>query len=389
MTRQFTIPRRLTVLLLAVCLLLPTGCHAEQPSVLKEAMRIAGLSFRERLPLQYADQFAIDRYDGGYSLISVADGARYLILPPDGKRPEKLDNTVKVLRRPSGGIYLAATAAMAAFEALDCGSAVRFSGIQEKDWYIDYAKNAMNSGEMLYAGKYREPDYEMLLTGGCELAIESTMIEHSPEVREKLEELGIPVFVDYSSYEKHPLGRSEWVKVYGELLGKTDEADALFEEQSDRLASVGSHPDTGKTVVFFYINSAGQAVTRKSGDYVSKMIELAGGRNAFSDLDTGNATSTVRIELERFFATAKDADIFIYDSTIGNEPQTIADLTAKSELLAECRAVKEGQVWCAADNLFQATLKLGDVIADFHAVFSGAADGQPPKYLYRLEDDAV
>ena len=32
------------------------------------------------------------------------------------------------------------------------------------------------------------------------------MIYHNPEVKEKLEEFGIPVLVEHSSYESHPLG---------------------------------------------------------------------------------------------------------------------------------------------------------------------------------------
>ena len=77
---------------------------------------------------------------------------------------------------------------------------------------------------MLYAGKYRMPDYELILSKGCDLAIENTMIFHDPEVKEKLEELGIPVIVETSSYESDPLGRLEWIKLYGALFGKEKEA---------------------------------------------------------------------------------------------------------------------------------------------------------------------
>ena len=60
------------------------------------------------------------------------------------------------------------------------------------------------------------------------LAVESTMILHSPKVQEMIEDLDIPVFVDYSSYESHPLGRTEWIKVYGAMLNKEKEAEAIF-----------------------------------------------------------------------------------------------------------------------------------------------------------------
>ena len=57
----------------------------------------------------------------------------------------------------------------------------------------------MKSGSMLYAGKYNEPDYELILKEGCNFALENTMIGHNPEVKEKLESLGIPVMVERSA----------------------------------------------------------------------------------------------------------------------------------------------------------------------------------------------
>ena len=105
----------------------------------------------------------------------------------------------------------------------------------------------MDAGEILYAGKYNAPDFERILSSSCGLAVESTMINHVPEVREKLEELGVPVLVDQSSYEPHPLGRTEWIKLYGALLGKEDEAERLFAEQAAYLDAVSyTHLDVYK-----------------------------------------------------------------------------------------------------------------------------------------------
>ena len=59
----------------------------------------------------------------------------------------------------------------------------------------------MDNGSILYAGKYSAPDYEQILDTGCNCSIQSTMIYHSPEIKENLEKFGIPVLVDHSSYE--------------------------------------------------------------------------------------------------------------------------------------------------------------------------------------------
>lgn len=360
-----------------------TSC-TDTEKITEKPYETEDLIFKERAELSYANQFAIDRYEDGYSIISVADGNRYLIVPEGKTVPEKIDKSIKVINRPSENIYLAATSAMGIFEALDCGNAVKFSGTKADDWYIDYARNAMEAGSMLYAGKYREPDYELLISEKCGLSIQSTMIEHTPEVKEKLEELGITVFVDYSSYESHPLGRSEWIKVYGELLDKADVAEKIFKEQTAQIDSEG-YEITGKTAVFFYISNSGQAVTRKSGDYVTKMIELAGGENIFKELGDDNASSAVTMEMEKFYMTAKDADFIIYNSTIGGEINNLDELISKNKLLADFKAVKDGNVWCTKNNLFQETMKLGAVISDFNKIFTGKYSESPPQFLYKLE----
>lgn len=375
----------------AVCLLLASACgNAVESSVDHQPVSIKGLSLAERVDLMYADQFAIDRYDGGYALISVADGGRYLVIPEGKEAPDGLAKDIKIIERPADHIYLAATAAMSFFDALGCGGNIQFSGTKAEDWCIDYAKEAMERGDMLYAGKYREPDYELLLDQGCRLSVQSTMIEHNPEVKEKLIELGIPVFVDYSSYESHPLGRCEWIKVYGELTDQADTAQRLFLEQTEKLKAIEKQKtDTGKTVAFFYISNSGQAVTRKPGDYVSKMMGLAGGNNIFQDIDSDSATSTMMMEMEQFYTTAKDADIIIYNNDIGKDVHSIEDLIAKNQLLADFKAVKNGNVWCTKENLFQETMKIGEIIADFNAVFSGTAEENPPTFMFPLEREAA
>ena len=375
------------VLCCIISLIIPVmfvSCGSEK-SLSEKPAEIDGLVFEERAELKYADQFEIDRYKDGYSLIQTGNGSRYLIVPEGKTAPERLDSDIRVISRPVQDIYIAATSSMGIFEALGCGDAVKFSGTKAEDWYIDYARKAMEQGDMLYAGKYRQPDYELLLSGGCGLSIQSTMIEHSPEVKEKLEELGIMVFIDYSSYESHPLGRSEWIKVYGEIMGKAEDAERIFNQQADYLKDTKGFESTGKTAVFFYISNSGQAVTRKSGDYVTKMIELAGGENVFSGLGKGSSSSAVTMEMEKFYETAKDADFIIYNSTIGGEINSVDELISKNSLLSDFKAVKEDNVWCTRNNLFQETMKLGAVISDFNSVFTGNAENNSPQFLYKLE----
>ena len=362
-------------------LLLPSCSKKDKIS--DTPLEINGLQFVERVQNVYATQFAIDRYNDNYSVIHTAEGVSYLLVPKDKKVPENLNTNIKILYTPVENVYMPATAVMGLFDALQCGKSVRFTGTKTDGWYIDYPKKALENGNMLYAGKYSQPDYELLLSENCQLAIESTMIEHTPDVREKLEELGITVFVDYSSYENHPLGRCEWIKVYGEMLHQSENAQNLFEAQQDKVINI-QNTATKKTVAYFYINNKGQIVTRKSDDYISKMIEMAGGENIFRNLESENFSS-VTMDMESFYVTAKDADILIYNSTTSGEIHHIDELIAKNSLFRDFKAVKENKVWCTHNNLYQESMKLGDVIADFNHIFTDTTKDYPPKFLYSLD----
>lgn len=361
--------------------------HAQESD--SEAPALPGLTWDHALELSYADQFSVDYYEGGYKLFTIEGDGEFLLVP-DGEEapedlPDDLPDDITVLSHTPQSIYLVATSAMDFFCGLDALDAISLSGTNADGWYIDAAKQALEDGSIAFAGKYSAPDYEQILAAGCDLAIESTMIYHKPEVKEKLEELGIPVMVEHSSYESHPLGRTEWVKLYGALLGKEDEAEALFEEQASQLKSLENMENTGKTVAFFYINSMGAANVRKAGDYVSKMIDLAGGQYIFRDLGADEeGQSTMNMGMEDFYAGAKDADYIIYNSTIDGELKSLDELLKKSALLKDFKAVKEGNVWCLTKSMFQETTCLGDVIMDMHRMLT-EEDPQGLTYLYRLE----
>src|SRR5699024_4462878 len=255
------------------------------------------------MELSYAREFAVDYYKKDYALITISDGSQYLVIPEGETEPSDLSEEIVVLQKPVENIYLVASAVMDMFVSLDSLDSIRFSGLQENGWYIEDARKAMQSEDILYAGKYSAPDYEKILEEGCDLAIENTMIYHTPEVQEQLEKFGIPVLVDYSSYEENPLGRTEWVKLYGLLTGHEKEAEEAFASEKEAFETVSDSEQTGKTVAFFYITANGEANVRRPEDYLSKMIEMAGGEYVIQDTgDEDSTSSTITMQMEEFYA---------------------------------------------------------------------------------------
>lgn len=368
--------KRITALLLAIALQLALLVGGIPAALAEGAPQIPGLTFVSETPLEYAQGFHLYRYEGEYTLISVENGGDFLVVPEDGQVPQGLDNGIAVLQQPLDRIYLAATSAMSLFAAVDAVDHIRLTGTRASGWYIDAAVEAMNAGTILFAGKYSEPDYELMIGQDCDLAIESTMIYHTPKVKEMIEALGIPVLVDRSSYEPHPLGRTEWIKLYAVLVDQEEAAEAFFDSQAAVIRELENFQSTGKTVAFFAVNSDGSVVIRKPTDYIPKMIALAGGRYAFEDLVTDQSATSISITMENFYATAADADVLIYNASISEPISTIDELLAKDALFADFKGVREGNVWCTGKTFYQATDIVGEMIRDIHLVLTGGDESQ-------------
>jgi iron complex transport system substrate-binding protein len=337
------------------------------------------------MELSYAENFKVEYYKGGYTMLTtMMDENRFLLVPEGKTAPKELEEDIVVLQKPIKDIYLSASAAMDMFAGLDGLDAISFSSQEEDGWYVEAAKEAMQKGEIVYGGKYSEPDYELLLSKGCSLALENRMITHAPEVVEKLESLGIPVMLEYSTYESHPLGRVEWVKFFGALLGKEEKAEQIFSEQEKILEEVSATEKTEKTVAFFYVTSNGLIQVRTPSDYIPKMIELAGGNYIFANLDAEEGKSTMNLQVEEFYSQAKDADFLIYNSSIDGGVSDIEALLGKCENLKDFKAVKEGKVWCTTNDMYQQSLSIGYLIEDMQKMLS-EDENASMNYLFRLE----
>lgn len=342
------------------------------------------LVYEKTMELKYAENFQVDYYEGGYTMLLLPmEHTKFLVVPEGMEEPSGLEKDIIVLNRPIQNLYVVASSVMDMFQELDSLDTIAFSGQKEENWYIEGAKKAMQEGKMQYAGKYNQPDYERIVSGNCSLAIENMMISHAPEVKEKLNEFGIPVMIERSSYETHPLGRVEWVKFFGALLGKEKEAEQIFQKQEEILKKVTGEEKTGKTVAFFFVTSNGMIQVRQSNDYIPKMIELAGGTYVFSDLgEDSTKRSTINMQVEEFYNGAKDADFLIYNSSIDGGVKNLEQLLEKCDVLKDFKAVKEGNVWCTTNNMYQQSLSIGYLMEDIYKMLREKESQM--EYLYPL-----
>ena len=346
-----------------------------------------GLVRTGSLTLRWATGFTVDLYEGGRALACIADGTRYLFAPA-GDAPQGIAGDITVLERPLSNIYLASSSTLCLFAALDAVGSVSHVSVTQDTCTVEAFTKAIAAGDVAYGGKYNAPDYEAFLNGGCRLAVENTMIYHTPEVREKLMQLGVPVIVEQSSLESAPLGRLEWIMLWGAMLDKVTAAQDVLDKQAQLIEDVEervSAQPLACTVAFFYINANGAAVVRKGGDYVAKMIAMAGGTYAFSQLGgtEENHSSSTTLEMEAFYAQAKDADVIIYNSTVAGRLEGLDELVALNPLLADFKAIKNHRAWCCEQNVYQQMTATGEVVADLHEAIADT-DRDELTFLFRL-----
>ena len=341
-----------------------------------DAWIMANLTGKNQMELGYAKKLRIDSYDGGIWVATINDTDKYLIAKDrDEIKSMNIPKGLEVIIANPQNIYVVGSGSMDYFVALDALSVVKYSSIDVGDWDIDKVNEVMEAGEIVYAGKYSAPDFELLRANGCDLIVENTMITHSPEVLLQLKSLDFPVIIDYSIYEESILGRMEWIKLYGLITGRSEEANQAFDEQeqvinelsdkkSENLASIG----------FFAITSNGSVSVRKRDDNICNIFDLAGGSNGFYDTVQNDGTGQVTIQMEEFYNAAKDCDILIYNSTIAGEVSSKDELLKKCELISKCKAYQEDKIYCTTSGFYQAVMELGDITRDVNKIINDEDD---------------
>lgn len=332
-------------------------------------------------PLEYATGFSIKNYNDNASIITTADGSYYLIKGDADIDVDKLPDGLSLVGNDVNRIYVVGTGSMDYFVALDELNKVKYSSLEEKSWYLDDVIAAMNNNEIVYAGKYSAPDYELLLHDGCDLIIENTMIMHDPEVLNKLKNLGFPVIIDSSSLEASILARMEWVKLFGHITGRIDKAEEVFNIQKEAVNGF-TNKKGSKKVGFFSVTSSGDVTIRKSQDYICNMIEIAGGEYGFKDLSHNEGTGSNTIQAEAFYALAKDCDILIYNGTIEGNITSKEELINKFSLISKCRAFEEDSIYSTLGSFYQSSMELGDITEDIYKIINGE---DSIKYLVKLK----
>lgn len=198
-------------------------------------------------------------------------------------------------------------------------------------------------------------------------------------------QFGIPRIAITEYLEEHPLGRAEWLRFFGVLLGCEPLADSLFSQIQKRYAAEVVAEPQGRPRVFFGSVWQGQWFVPPNGSYMATLVQDAGAALVFGDRSGGE---NVAVDLETVLNACADADHFGAILAVDGTPDPLA-LVGGDSRLASLKAVQQGGFHgnsVTSDLFGKALLEPDLVLRDLVCIFHPArCNAHKPLYFAPIE----
>lgn len=297
--------RKIKAILLSLCLVAVVSCggsgnNQDQP---EEGVKVEN---------RYARGYTITKY-GEYDLVEIADPwnkgrilQRYVLVEKGKSLPDKLPQGT-IIRTPVDRVVMYTTIHTSLWEQL--GALDNVAGICEPEYLTSAgAIQKLGEGKIADCGKATSPNVEKIMDINGEVII-ATPFENGGYGQ--AEKLGIPIFESADYMENHPLGRVEWIKVFGLLSGKEKQADSLFnatESNYGRLRELAKNEE--KRPKLISERKYGSTwFTAGGASYMAVMYRDAGADYILADNED---TGSVPMSFEMMYEKGHDSDIWIF-----------------------------------------------------------------------------
>ena len=309
---------------------------------------------------------------GGYTTVSVANPWKqgqtlhtYILVPRDSEIPSTL---------PEGTLVRTPIERAVVYSAVhggvikELGEMSSIAGVCDAEYFnMAEIQEGIADGSVADAGSSMSPSVERII------ALQPDAIILSPFQNAgygALTSLGVPIIECADYMESTPLGRAEWVKLFGELYCKPNAADSIFQATSAAYnaikASVASA--AGRPKVLTEMLYSGVWYVPGGGSYMAAMLRDAGAEYPWSD---DQSTGSLSLDLPQVLNRASDADVWLI------KPMAAIDYAAlrrENKLYGEFKAFKEKRVYqCVTlgstlyqDFPFHPDVLLSDYVAIFH-----------------------
>lgn len=219
-----------------------------------------------------------------------------------------------MIDRPLDNIICMSSSHVAALSAIGADSVITaVSGIRyisdpaiRQRWRE--TESGMEGNPLYDIGYEAELDYERIMKLKPDLLLAYTVSGAEPQYIIKLRSLGIPVLVLHDHLEDHPLARAEYLRLFGALTGRQQQADSLFNIVSERYNELCDNELESSKRLLLNIPYGDAWYIPGGESYMAQLVRDAGGE--VLGAVPGASRSSV-ITMEQAYILSQDADIWL------------------------------------------------------------------------------
>ena len=263
--------------------------------------------------IQYAKNLAIEK-QSGYTVVTVSNpwpdavkNFTYILKEKNGIVPDSLKKYTQI-NVPLQSIVVTSTTNIPFLEML--GVEKSLVGFPHTDYISSEKTRALiDAGSVKNVEQNEKLNIEQLIELAPELIVTFGIDNNNPTL-ENLQKSGLKVLIQADWMEQSPLGKAEWLKLYGVLFGKEKEANQLFDnivkEYDNAVKLVASQKPTS-TVLYGSMYQDQWYVARGSS-WVAQFMKDAKGDYLWKDLE---GTGSLGLSFENILDKAKTANFWI------------------------------------------------------------------------------
>ncbi len=347
----------------------------------------------ETIPVTHALGFTIVQFQG-YKLLTVQDPwpkadvkYTYLLAEEGVNIPEELEYHHKITI-PVKKIVVTSTTHVPSLEAL--GEEHTLTGFPGLDYISsEKTRERIAAGKIAELGKNEAINTEVLISLKPSVVV-GFAVNGSSKTFSTIEKSGIPVIFNGDWTEESPLGKAEWVKFFGALYNKSEQAERLFQDvekaynEAKELAAKATEVPTVLSGSMY----KDQWYVPYGNSWSAKFIEDANAKYIYKD---SRGSGSMALAFESVLSDAGEADLWIAPGQFG----TFKQLIGASAHYLRFEAVKNKNVYTYSNTTGETggvlyyefgpsrpDLILKDLIAIFHP---SLLPGYEPTFFKPLE----
>jgi len=293
--------------------------------------------------IEYASGLSIVKYDD-YSVVTVSNpwpnsnkDFKYILKEKDAKVPDSLQ-TFTTIQVPLESIVVTSTTNIPFLEMLEVEN--KLVGFPHTDYISSEKTRALiDKGSVKNVGQNEKLNIEQLIELSPNLIVTFGVDNNNPTL-DNLKKSGLNVLIQGDWMEQSPLGKAEWIKLYGALFGKEDKAKELFDkivQSYDQAKKLAAEKTAGSTVLYGSMYEDVWYVA-KGNSWVAEFMKDAHANYLWADL---KGTGSEGLSFEKVLDKAKTANVWIASGSF----KTLDELQKANPHYGEFDAFKNKNVY--------------------------------------------